>query len=70
MVMEPARCQCTRFAAACEESATQEDFLCDTCRRGCTAVIAIDHGPGLHVEENFKVTIVRDDSGVAALERR
>jgi hypothetical protein len=34
-----APCQCGRWrpAPACTRTATQEDLLCDPCRRGCSA---------------------------------
>ena len=34
-----APCQCDRWrpAPACRRTATQEDLLCDPCRRGCAA---------------------------------
>lgn len=28
-------CQCSNWPEECREKATEEDFLCDTCRDGC-----------------------------------
>ncbi|GAA2990544.1 hypothetical protein GCM10017559_08210 [Streptosporangium longisporum] len=31
-------CQCSRGTPACQRTATQEDFLCDVCRGGCSQI--------------------------------
>lgn len=45
------RCQCGRWPEACASRMTQEDLLCDLCRRGRCSVTRIGgDGPALHME--------------------
>jgi hypothetical protein len=43
------RCQCQRRADRCEQPMTQEDLLCDICRKGCTHLFHADGQPSQHV---------------------
>jgi hypothetical protein len=36
------QCVCSKFSIACEYAPTQEDLLCDTCRKGCRGALQAD----------------------------